>query len=94
MSGFGQRTRYAISTFARIISHSSQGTYTINLNTLPVSVLKSAFPIKMSCERYATIRLAIIPEVIRINVNSPERSIQNENIAMAVIKKLIFNLSY
>jgi hypothetical protein len=52
----------------------------------------SAFPIKISCERYATIRLAMTPEVIRINVNSPERSIQNANIAMAVIKKLIFNL--
>jgi hypothetical protein len=43
----------------------------------------------MSCERYATIRLATTPEVIRINVNSPERSIQNENITIAVIKKLM-----
>jgi hypothetical protein len=29
------------------------------------------------------------PEVIRIKVNSPERSIQNINIAMVVIKKLM-----
>jgi hypothetical protein len=59
------------------------------LKTLPVSVFKSAFPTKISCERYATIRLATTPEVIRINVNSPERSIQNINIAMVVIKKLM-----